>query len=152
VQAGDYLRAYRQTLFEAWQSVDPEAANRAADMLTTAIGADRLVFAGGNGGSAAVANHLACDCLKGIQTDTPLRPRVISLVSTIELITAIANDLACAEVFAYQLRSLARHGDVLITSGKLRHCRGRAPIADARHAQYLRQQAMPPELIARRRF
>jgi D-sedoheptulose 7-phosphate isomerase len=197
-QAGDYLAAYRQTLLEAWQSVDPEAANRAAEMLQTAISGGRAVFACGNGGSAAIANHLSCDCLKGIQTDTPLRPRVISLAATIELITAIANDIAYEEVFAYQLRSLAQPGDVLITisaSGNsenivraIRWARdnrvgsiaptgfdgGRsARLADANlhvraanygivedvhqslmHilAQYLRQRAMPPELIAGRRF
>jgi phosphoheptose isomerase len=114
-RAGDYLTAYRQALLEAWQSVDPQAVNRATDMLAMAINAGRIVFACGNGGSAAIANHLACDWMKGIQTDTPLRPRVISLATTIELITAIADDIAYAEVFVYQLRSLAQPGDVLIT-------------------------------------
>jgi phosphoheptose isomerase len=197
-QAGDYMTAYRQTLFEAWQSVDPQAANRATDMLATAINAGRTVFACGNGGSAAIANHLACDCLKGIQTGTRLRPRVVSLAATIELITAIANDIAYAEVFVYQLRSLAQPGDVLITisaSGNSENIvraidwardhgigsialtgfdGGRsAGLADVNlhvraanygivedvhqslmhvMAQYLRQQAMPPELIAERRF
>jgi phosphoheptose isomerase len=197
-RAGDYLTAYRQALLEAWQSVDPEAANRATDMLATTINAGRIAFACGNGGSAAIANHLSCDCLKGIQTDTPLRPRVVSLAATIELITAIANDIAYAEVFVYQLRSLAQPGDVLITIsasgnsenivraiGWARDHRigsialtgfdgGRsAGLADVNlhvraanygivedvhqslmhiMAQYLRQQAMPPELIARRRF
>ena len=197
-RAGDYLTAYRQTLLEAWQSVDPQAVNRATDVLARAISTGRIVFACGNGGSAAIANHLSCDCMKGIQTDTPLRPRFISLATTIELITAIANDIAYAEVFVYQLRSLAQPGDVLITisaSGNSENIvraigwardhsigsialtgfdGGRsAGLADVNlhvraanygivedvhqslmhiMAQYMRQQAMPPELIARRRF
>jgi phosphoheptose isomerase len=197
-RAGDYLTAYRRNLVQAWQSVDLEAAERAATMLEATIAADRAVFACGNGGSAAVANHLANDCLKGVQTDTSLRPRIVSLASTIELITAIANDIAYEEVFAYQLRTLARPGDVLMTfsaSGNsenvvraLRWARdngvgsialtgfdgGRsAGLADVNlhvqaanygivedvhqslmHilSQYLRQHAMPPELIAGRRF
>jgi phosphoheptose isomerase len=72
------------------------------------------VFACGNGGSAAIANHLQCDHLKGIRTATDLVPRVVSLSSSIELITAIANDLAYENVFSYQLQSQSASGDVLI--------------------------------------
>ena len=39
----------------------------------------------------------------------------VSLSSSTELITAIANDINYDEVFAYQLRTSARPGDVLIT-------------------------------------
>ena len=48
----------------------------------------------GNGGSAAIANHLQCDHLKGIRTTTDITPRVVSLSSNVELLTAIANDMA----------------------------------------------------------
>ena len=53
--------------------------------------------------------------MKGIQTGTEIRPRIVSLVSNIETITAIANDIAYHEIFAYQLSTLAEAGDVLIT-------------------------------------
>jgi D-sedoheptulose 7-phosphate isomerase len=39
----------------------------------------------------------------------------VSLSARIELITAIANDIDYAEIFAFQLRNAARPGDVLIT-------------------------------------
>jgi phosphoheptose isomerase len=42
-------------------------------------------------------------------------PRVVSLATNIEVITAIANDIAYDDVFVYQLENLARPGDVLIT-------------------------------------
>ncbi len=64
--------------------------------------------------SAAIANHLSCDCLKGIRSATALRPRVVSLSATVELITAIANDFSYDEVFSFQLSSLAVPGDLLI--------------------------------------
>jgi phosphoheptose isomerase len=73
------------------------------------------VFSCGNGGSAAIANHLVCDHCKLIQTDTELKPRIVSLSATVEMITAIANDLAYEQVFLYQLQSMAREGDALIT-------------------------------------
>jgi D-sedoheptulose 7-phosphate isomerase/D-glycero-D-manno-heptose 1,7-bisphosphate phosphatase len=61
-----------------------------------------------------VANHLQCDHVKGVRNGTDLSPRVVSLSANVELLTAIANDLAYEEVFAYQLESQARPGDVLI--------------------------------------
>jgi len=114
-QGGDYLGSYRDALIEAWQSVDVHAASRAAKLLETAVVGGRTVFSCGNGGSAAIANHLLCDFIKGVQTDTALRPRVISLASHLELITAIANDIAYDEIFVYQLRTMATADDVLLT-------------------------------------
>jgi D-sedoheptulose 7-phosphate isomerase len=112
---GDYIAAYRDEMAKAWQSVDGAAFDRAAAMLDTAIRARRMIYACGNGGSAAISGHLLCDFLKGIQTDTKLLPRVVSLASHLELITAIANDISYDEVFAYQLKTMAAPGDVLIT-------------------------------------
>ena len=40
---------------------------------------------------------------------------MISLSATVELITAIANDVEYAEIFAHQLKNAARPGDVLVT-------------------------------------
>jgi len=74
-----------------------------------------MVFVCGNGGSSSISDHLACDHLKGIQTDTALAPRVVSLSCNMALVNAIANDIGFEDVFLYQLRTLAREGDVLIT-------------------------------------
>ena len=72
------------------------------------------MFSCGNGGSASIANHLQCDHVKGVRTGTDLTPRVMSLSANVELLTAIANDMAYEEIFAYQLQSQARPGDVLV--------------------------------------
>ena len=113
--AGAYIAAYRDESARAWASVDLAAVDCAAALLDDAIRAGRTVYACGNGGSAAISGHLLCDFLKGIQTDTALRPKIVSLASHLELITAIANDIDYAEIFAYQLRTLAQPGDVLMT-------------------------------------
>jgi phosphoheptose isomerase len=42
-------------------------------------------------------------------------PRVVSLSTNIETITAIANDISYDDVFVYQLESLGRKDDVLMT-------------------------------------
>jgi len=113
--ASAFLADYASAVAKALSSVRPGEIDRAVTALKRAIQADRLIFACGNGGSAAIANHLTCDCSKGIATNTTLRPRVVSLSATVELITAIANDMAYPEIFAYQLKNTARPGDVLIT-------------------------------------
>ena len=83
-------------------------------MLLDAYTQSNLVFSCGNGGSASVSNHLQCDHVKGVRNGTDLQPRVISLSTNVELLTAIANDLGYHEAFAYQLRAQSRPGDVLI--------------------------------------
>lgn len=112
--AGKYFDAYATETARAAASIDPLALERAADILLAAYTRGARVFACGNGGSAAIANHLQCDHVKGIATSTDLRPRVVSLSASIELLTAIANDLSYEDVFAYQLAAQASAGDVLI--------------------------------------
>jgi len=107
--------AYFEEAARAAASVDRDALARAGSMVAGAYGAGRCVYSCGNGGSAAIANHLVCDHMKGCQTDTDLKPRVVSLSANLETLTAIANDISYDEVFAYQLRTLGRSGDVLIT-------------------------------------
>jgi len=113
--AGEYGVAYLDLLRRGANALDARAIARAGAILDEVIHQGRSIFVCGNGGSAAISNHLHCDFLKGIQTDTALRPRVISLSASIETITAIANDIAYSEVFAYPLRTLACRGDALIT-------------------------------------
>jgi D-sedoheptulose 7-phosphate isomerase len=113
--AGAFVADYASAITKALSSVRPGEVERAVTAMKRAIQSDRLIFTCGNGGSAAIANHLTCDCSKGIATNTTLRPRVVSLSATVELVTAIANDMAYSEVFAYQLKNAARPGDVLIT-------------------------------------
>ena len=61
-----------------------------------------------------MANHLQCDHVKGIRTHTDLTPRVSSLSSNVELLTAIANDLGYEMAFSFQLESQSQPGDVLV--------------------------------------
>lgn len=110
-----YWQDYSAEVARVAGSIDPARLEEAADRLLRAYRDGRTVFVCGNGGSASISDHLACDHLKGTQTDTSLRPRVVSLSSNLALFSAIANDIGYEEVFAYQLRALARHGDVLIT-------------------------------------
>jgi phosphoheptose isomerase len=112
--AAAYFRAYGYETIRAANSVRLDGIEGAARLLLQAYTRHALVFSCGNGGSAAIANHLQCDHLKGIRTSTTLAPRVVSLSSNVELLTAIANDMSYDEIFTYQLQSQSRAGDVLI--------------------------------------
>jgi D-sedoheptulose 7-phosphate isomerase len=193
-----YFAAYRDEIARAWSTIDAGAVARAAVMLQQCVARDGIIYACGNGGSAAIANHLLCDFHKGIQTDTALKPRIVSLSTHLELLTAIANDIGYEDIFVYQLRTMARPGDLLLTissSGDSENIvravqgakeNGIATIAmvgfaggragrladvtlhvaaenygvveDAHQsmmhvlAQYLRQAAMAPGLVAQRKF
>lgn len=109
-----YARDYFIQYANAVANIAPEQLTAAIQSLRGAIEQDRLIFSCGNGGSAAISNHFSCDCLKGARNETTIKPRVVSLSATVELITAIANDIDYDQVFTYQLQSLSRPGDVLI--------------------------------------
>jgi phosphoheptose isomerase len=112
--AATYFGAYAEETVRAASSIEPAALDRAAAILLEAYTRGAGVFSCGNGGSAAIANHLQCDHVKGVRTATDLAPRVVSLSASIELLTAIANDMTYEDVFVYQLQSQSGPGDVLI--------------------------------------
>jgi phosphoheptose isomerase len=112
--AGAYFGDYARELARAAATVAAETMDRAASILLDAYARGGRVFSCGNGGSAAIANHMQCDQVKGVRTGTELAPRFTSLSSNVELLTAIANDLAYEDVFSYQLQAQSEPGDVLV--------------------------------------
>jgi len=111
----EYAGAYFDQGKAAAASVDAEKLGAAFVCLDAAYERGGMVYVCGNGGSASISNHLVCDHSKGGQTDTDLRPKVVSLSTNMEMITAIANDISFDDIFVYQLRTLAEDGDMLIT-------------------------------------
>lgn len=110
-----FVEEYAVRLSDGLRGVDRAALRRALEILRAATQSGHRIYACGNGGSAAISDHLTCDHLKSVATDTALRPRVHSLASNAALCTAIANDFAYSQVFSYQVRALGEPGDVLVT-------------------------------------
>ncbi|MBT6442142.1 MAG: SIS domain-containing protein [Alphaproteobacteria bacterium] len=106
---------YVGQLARAAGSIDQDRLADASDLLDDTFQQGKWLYVCGNGGSAAIANHLLCDYAKCIQTDTNVRPRVISLSANLEMITAIANDIEYDDCFSYQLATTGQPGDVLMT-------------------------------------
>ncbi len=104
--------------FEKLAQADLPLATLAQAWVQALTAGNKILFCG-NGGSAADAQHLAAELVGRYQRDRLALPGLALTVDTSAL-TAISNDFGFEEVFARQLRGLARAGDVLIglsTSG-----------------------------------
>jgi D-sedoheptulose 7-phosphate isomerase len=110
-----FFEGYMGEMNRAAATVSREALDKARSLLIHILERDASIYACGNGGSAAIVNHLVCDFGKGVRTDTYLRPRVRSLAAGPEVLTAIGNDIGYADTFSLQLEAFARPGDLLIT-------------------------------------
>ena len=106
----DYLEAINSQI----SKVNEKILNKALLIIENSIKNKKTLFVCGNGGSAAISNHYVCDYLKLIRTNTKFKPKVISLSSNHELISAISNDIDYSKIFSYQLETLATKGDLLI--------------------------------------
>lgn len=106
--------AYKDELIEEIRRVDEQELEKAALLLLDAYHGDRQVFIMGNGGSAGTANHFVCDFGKNAVQGGRRRFRIHSLCDNVEVITALGNDIAFEEIFAFQLENQMRPGDVLI--------------------------------------
>jgi D-sedoheptulose 7-phosphate isomerase len=98
-------------------SIDQSSLQKAADIICEAIKDGRTIYTIGNGASASIAQHWACDYTKGcsnINNERPVKVKVVSLAANIPLMTAISNDVSYDEVYSYQIERICEPGDVLI--------------------------------------
>lgn len=106
-------RQYFEELQRTIPTLCYDAINGIADALVDANEAGRGVYVFGNGGSAALASHLACDLGKGTAyCDGGTRFRIMALTDNLALLTAWANDSSYEHVFAEQLRNFICADDV----------------------------------------
>ena len=98
-------------------SVEPVV--QAARAMAAALKQGRTVFAFGNGGSAADAQHFTAELVGRYEQERRGWPAV-ALSTDTSALTAIGNDYGFDRVFARQLEALGRPGDVALgisTSG-----------------------------------
>lgn len=87
---------------------------RLSSSLFRAYRNDKQVFTLGNGGSSSTASHMAADLAKNTISPHMHRFRIACLSDNVSVMTALANDLGYANVFAEQLINHIRSGDVLL--------------------------------------
>lgn len=88
------------------------AVDRIVDVLMEAYESSRRIYLFGNGGSAALASHFACDLGKGAANGSGKRFQALALTDNIPMMTAWANDAAYEDIFAEQLVNFVRPGDI----------------------------------------
>jgi D-sedoheptulose 7-phosphate isomerase len=96
---------------------DPSIADgisRAVSLVLKAREAGHTIFFFGNGGSASTASHMAQDLAKLTIVEGRMRIRTHSLSDHVSMILAVGNDVNFAEIYAEQIKSLGRPGDVAL--------------------------------------
>jgi len=109
----EVISEYTQQLAAAAQSVPVEPLEKALAALREVCARRGRIFVMGNGGSAAIADHLAADFEKNAFPNGP-RPRIMSLANQAAKILAYGNDIAFEGVFAEQLKGQGEKGDVAV--------------------------------------
>lgn len=111
---------YLEQLQRGLQNLPIEEIEQVCDVLYQAYQQNKTVYLFGNGGSAALASHMACDLGKGTfaPNHVPLpgvkRFKVLSLTDNVPLISAWGNDTSYQDIFAEQLANFIEPGDVAL--------------------------------------
>lgn len=118
-----FISKYFSNLIKTIQYIDINKLDLIINFIENKIKNNNQIFIAGNGGSSSIANHFLCDFNKGIKLSSKqkLRPKIISLANSLELITAISNDLNYNNIFSFQMENYYKKNDVLIcisSSGK----------------------------------
>jgi len=119
-QAAHVVRSLREAAAaHERMSANAGVVVQAAQVMAAALKAGRTVFAFGNGGSAADAQHFTAELVGRYERERRGWPAV-ALSTDTSALTAIGNDYGFEQVFARQLAALGRPGDVafaITTSG-----------------------------------
>jgi D-sedoheptulose 7-phosphate isomerase len=82
--------------------------------LMEAYESSRTIYLFGNGGSAALASHFACDLGKGASNGSSKRFRALAFTDNVPMMTAWANDARYEDIFAEQLINFVRRDDITL--------------------------------------
>jgi len=114
------FRRYLSELKETLDALSLDQVQSICDVLFRTYEENRIIFIFGNGGSAALASHMACDLGKGTHCPRPegigmngvKRLKVFSVTDNVPMITAWANDSAYEDVFVEQIGNFIGPGDI----------------------------------------
>lgn len=101
-----YYNRYLTEINRGLNAVDLAGIEQVVDVIDTARREGRLILLAGNGGSAATANHFACDLSKNVAPPGKARIRAVSLSALPEAITAYGNDVDFESVFTLQAEGI----------------------------------------------
>jgi D-sedoheptulose 7-phosphate isomerase len=106
------VRSYFDDVVRAVEKMPLATIDQIVGVLMDAYNSSRMVYLFGNGGSAALASHFACDLGKGAANGSGKRFQVLAFTDNVPLMTAWANDSRYEDIFAEQLTNFVRPEDV----------------------------------------
>jgi len=98
-----YFDDYVEMLKQALETVDRDKVDEMIQQFIRMADSGIPILVCGNGGSAAITEHMSCDHTKGVAMATNLKPFFIPIQSNVSMLTAIANDISYEEVFSKQI-------------------------------------------------
>lgn len=114
MEARQYIDVYLSDLKKVIDSLPLDTLEAIYTRLDACQRQEKTLFVFGNGGSAATASHMVCDLGKNTRGTEKPRLRVIGLNDNMPIFSAYANDEGYDRVFAEQIISLGRAGDVAL--------------------------------------
>jgi D-sedoheptulose 7-phosphate isomerase len=112
---------YFDDVIRTIENIPTTTVDEIVDVLMQAYASSRMVYLFGNGGSAALASHFACDLGKGAANGSGKRFQALALTDNVPMMTAWANDARYEDIFAEQLINFVRPDDIafaISASGK----------------------------------
>ena len=114
MQTDQYIETYFSDLKRLINSLPRETIRCVFEKLDECRNNEKTLFVFGNGGSAATAQHMVCDMGKNTRGSEKPRMRVVGLSDNMAILSAYANDEGYHCVFAEQIISLGRAGDIVL--------------------------------------
>jgi len=117
------VNAYFDTVVRTIGNMPIATVDEIVNVLLQAYDSNRMVYLFGNGGSAALASHFACDLGKGATNGSSKRFKVMAFTDNVPLMTAWANDARYEDIFAEQLVNFVQPDDLVFAIS----CSGKSP-------------------------
>jgi D,D-heptose 1,7-bisphosphate phosphatase len=109
-----YYTHYSDEITATLAKVNKDELSAAAEILYKAYSDGSTVWVAGNGGAAAIADHMATDHAKHMAATATMYSNVHSLSSNHAVTTALANDIGYDAIYSWQLERFANKYDVLV--------------------------------------
>lgn len=106
------VNSYFDKVVDAIEKMPLATVDQIVDVLLGAYESSRMIYLFGNGGSAALASHFACDLGKGATNGSAKRFQALAFTDNVPLMTAWANDARYEDIFVEQLVNFVRPNDI----------------------------------------
>jgi phosphoheptose isomerase len=110
----EFVDDYYRRFVEVLETFDRAPMQGVLEVLERIQATGGTIWVAGNGGSASIADHTACDATRGTYVDGTPPLRTVSLSSNVAMLTALSNDFSYEDCYWRQLAYYAKPGDAVL--------------------------------------